>query len=218
MKKQFIVNLLITVVSVSPIAYLFFVWDSIPETYVFRFELNDTFEKVQSRSALLTAVIVLSLAAALLYLLMRYLTKVDPKVNETTPTSTFHKLGFVITLFLIIINYFFILSAQYALMISTSVALAFLGLLITFIGNYMNNLKPNYIVGIRLPWTLSDPENWRKTHQMAGKLWFTGGVLLIVLSFVLPGTLLRPFMIIMFVVLTVIPGIYSYRMFRKKII
>lgn len=217
MKKQFIINLLIVLIALSPMAYLLIVWDSIPETFVTKFELSQTFEKVQSRDTLLTATIAISLVSALLYLLMRNLKKVDPKVSDDTPKSAFHKLGLIITLFFVILNFFLILTAKNAWTISTNMAVAFFGLLVVFIGNYMNNIKPNYIAGIRLPWTLNDHDNWRKTHRLASKLWFAGGLVLIIISFLLPENLLIPSMITMLVVLVIIPSVYSYRIYRNKL-
>ena len=217
MKKQLMINLLIVLIALSPMGYLYITWHSIPETFVTKFELNQSFEKVQSRNALLTATIVLSVVSALLYLLMRNLKKIDPKVSDTTPKSSFHKLGLIITLFLVIVNYFFILSAKNAWTISTNTAVAFLGLLVVFIGNYMNNLKPNYFAGIRLPWTLNDHDNWRRTHRLASKLWFAGGIILIIISFLLPKTLLIPAMITLLIVLVVIPSVYSYKIYRSKL-
>jgi uncharacterized membrane protein len=217
MKKQLIINVLIVLIALSPLGYLFIAWHSIPETFVTKFEFNQSFEKVQSRETLLTSTIILSVVAALLYLLMRNLKKVDPKVDEATPKSSFHKLGLIITLFLVIVNYFFVLSAKNDWVISTNVAVAFFGLLIAFIGNYMNNLKPNYIAGIRLPWTLNDHENWRRTHRFASKLWFIGGIVLIIISFLLSKILLIPAMISVLVVLVLIPSIYSYSLYRSKL-
>ena len=217
MKKQFIVNLLIVLIALSPIGYLFLTWGSIPVTFITKFEFNQSFEKIQSRSTLLTATIVLSAVSTLLYLLMRNLKKIDPNVSDDTPKSSFHKLGIIITLFLVIVNFFLILSAKNGWTINTNIAIAFLGLLVMLIGNYMNNLKPNYFAGIRLPWTLNDHDNWRKTHRLASKLWFTGGILLIIISFLFPKTLLIPAMITLMVVLVVIPSIYSYSIHRRKL-
>ena len=217
MKKQLIINVLIVLIALSPIGYLLIVWHSIPESFIIKFEFNQTFEKVQSRSTLLIATMILSVTSALLYLVMRNLKKIDPKVNDVTPKSSFHKLGLIITLFLVILNYFFILSAKNDWTISTNIAVAFFGLLVVFIGNYMNNLKPNYVAGIRLPWTLNDHENWRRTHRLASKLWFTGGIVLIIISFILSKTLLIPIMIGLLVVLVLIPSIYSYRIYRSKL-
>jgi uncharacterized membrane protein len=217
MKKQLIINILIVLLALSPIGYLFITWHSIPEMFVTKFEFNKSFEKVQSRETLLTATIILSVVSALLYLLMRNLKKVDPKVDDATPKSSFHKLGLIITLFLVILNYFFVLSTKNEWTISTNITVAFFGLLIALIGNYMNNLKPNYIAGIRLPWTLNDHDNWRRTHRLASKLWFTGGFVLIIISFLLPKTILIPAMIILLVVLVIIPSIYSYKIYRSKL-
>lgn len=217
MKKQSIVNLLIVLIALSPLGYLYMHWQTIPESFVAEFEFNRAFEKVQSKRTLLIAVIILSIVSIALYLLMRNLKKVDPKVTDSTPKSSFHKLGIVITLFLIIMNYVLILSVKNGWIIETNIAIAFFGILVMLIGNYMNNLKPNYVAGIRLPWTLNDPDNWRKTHQLAGKLWFAGGILLVIISFLLPKALLLPFMIGLLVVLVIIPGVYSYKIYRSKL-
>ena len=42
------------------------------------------------------------------------------------------------------------------------------GLLLVVIGAIMDQLRPNWFVGIRTPWTLSSEESWRATHR-AGK-------------------------------------------------
>jgi uncharacterized membrane protein len=217
MKKQFIVNLVIVLIALSPMGYLFLTWDSIPATFVTKFEFNQSFEKIQSRNTLLTATIVLSAVSALLYLLMRNLKKIDPNVSDDTPNSSFHKIGLIAAIFLVIMNYFFILSAQYEWTINTNTAIAFFGLIVMLIGNYMNNLKPNYFAGIRLPWTLKDHDNWRKTHRLASKMWFTGGILLIIISFLLPKSFLMPAVITLMIVLVIIPSIYSYSIHRSKL-
>ena len=33
----------------------------------------------------------------------------------------------------------------------------------------MHSIKPNYFVGMRLPWTLESEANWRSTHQFASR-------------------------------------------------
>ncbi len=216
MKKQFVLNTSILLIALSPVIYLLATWSSIPETFVTKFEFNEAFEEVQSKKTLLIATIVLSVVSACLYVLMRNLKKIDPKVTDETPKSAFHKLGLFITLFLVIIDYLLILLAQNQMVINTKVVIAVFGFVVVIIGNYMNNLKPNYIAGIRLPWTLNDPENWRKTHHLAGKLWFAGGILIIVFSFFLSKQFLIPFVTTLLIVLVVIPGIFSYKIYRRK--
>jgi len=217
MKKQSIANLLVIVLALSPLIYLYTSWSSIPENFVFKFEFNHAIEQNQTRNSLLIATIVLSAVSALLYLLMRNLKRIDPKVNDATPKSSFNKLGLSITVFMIILNFLIIQSAISGWVIDSNVATCFFGVLVILIGNYMNNLKPNFIAGIRLPWTLNDPENWRKTHQLAGKLWFAAGVLLVVISFLLPKNFLLPTMFALIALIVIIPGLYSYRIYRNKL-
>ncbi len=54
-------------------------------------------------------------------------------------------------------------------------------LLVFFVilGNYLGNLRSNYFVGIRTPWTLENPETWRATHRLGGRLMFFGGLILL---------------------------------------
>ena len=87
-----------------------------------------------------------------------------------------------------------------------------LGTLYIVLGNYLPTVKPNYTVGIRVPWTLNDQDNWYHTHRFSGKCMVLGGVLLI---------MLLPFMD-MFILFTlalvpgILPIIYSYLYHRKK--
>ena len=61
------------------------------------------------------------------------------------------------------------------------------GLLLFFVvlGNYLGNLRPNYFIGIRTPWTLENPETWRATHRVGGRLMFFGALILLLLQFLL---------------------------------
>src|SRR5262249_49354304 len=49
-------------------------------------------------------------------------------------------------------------------------------LLLAIPGNYLPNLRPNYFVGTRTPWTLENVETWRATHRLGGKLMFFGSL------------------------------------------
>lgn len=53
-------------------------------------------------------------------------------------------------------------------------------------GNVMPRVRPNWIVGIRTPRTLSDPAAWSKTHRVLGTLLLTVGGIIVVLSLIAP--------------------------------
>ena len=60
----------------------------------------------------------------------------------------------------------------------------FVGVIILVLGFILPKCKQNYTVGIKLPWTLHDEENWDKTHKLAGKLWIYGGIIMILLNYI----------------------------------
>jgi len=59
----------------------------------------------------------------------------------------------------------------------------FVGILFVIIGNYLSKIKPNWFMGIRTPWTLSSEENWRRTHQMGGKIFILSGIIFVSIPF-----------------------------------
>jgi uncharacterized membrane protein len=80
----------------------------------------------------------------------------------------------------------------------------------------MHNIKPNYFAGIRLPWTLENEENWKKTHLLAGKLFFAGGLLIAILCLLTPVIISIILFITITIIVTIIPGVYSYRLYKKQ--
>lgn len=61
-------------------------------------------------------------------------------------------------------------------------ALVFVGLIFAITGNYMPKVRQNFVLGIRLPTTLADEDNWNRTHRFAGPLWVACGLLAILLG------------------------------------
>jgi uncharacterized membrane protein len=93
--------------------------------------------------------------------------------------------------------------------------LPFLGLLFAFLGNIFYSLKPNYFIGIRTPWSLEDEQNWRRTHQLAGKVWFAGGLLIILLSMLLPLQAAIIAFISITLIISIIPIVYSFQIYQR---
>lgn len=54
------------------------------------------------------------------------------------------------------------------------------GLIFVVLGNVMPKTQPNWVAGIRLPWTLADATNWQATHRLAGLLMMLGGAAIVV--------------------------------------
>lgn len=82
------------------------------------------------------------------------------------------------------------------------------GLLFIIIGNYLPKCRQNYTVGIKLPWTLADADNWNKTHRLAGIIWMIGGVVILLLAFIKPGLFVGVMIAILLMVF--IPTVFSF--------
>lgn len=53
------------------------------------------------------------------------------------------------------------------------------GVLFVFLGNAMGKIRPNYMFGVRTPWTLASEVSWNKTHRLAGWLFVGLGLFMI---------------------------------------
>ena len=93
------------------------------------------------------------------------------------------------------------------------IVLVFLGLLFAVTGNYIPKVRRNYSVGIKLPWTMTDDENWNKTHRMAAPIWVVCGILLIIFGLI-GYTNWVSFVPILVMIL--LPTVYSLALHLKK--
>ena len=93
--------------------------------------------------------------------------------------------------------------------------LALMGIVFIVVGNYLPKCKQSYTVGIKLPWTLNDEENWNRTHRMGGKLWVASGIILL-LSMLLPASAMVVVVLAVIGVAVFVPTVYSYLLFREK--
>ena len=88
----------------------------------------------------------------------------------------------------------------------------FMGVLFLVLGFILPKCKQNYTIGIKLPWTLHDEENWDKTHKLAGKIWIAGGIIMTIAGLF---NLTFLFMAIIFA-LVIIPTVYSFLIYKNK--
>jgi uncharacterized membrane protein len=91
-----------------------------------------------------------------------------------------------------------------------------LSLFLAYLGNLMHSIKPNYFAGFRIPWTLENEDNWKKTHRLASKIWFAGGIILAVISLLLPVKLVIIVFLVAVLIMSIIPVVYSYRLFKSS--
>ena len=129
---------------------------------------------------LLPAVIVVM--AALVPLLPR----IDPRGGTYEKfRPTYHLVMNAIITFMLVVHLLLLATGLgYRIPVERVVALG-VGLLLMLLGNVLPRTRPNWMLGIRTPWTLSSDRVWHRTHRVGGYLMLGAG-LLTVLATVLP--------------------------------
>lgn len=212
-----ILNRIVWSIMLVPPAYLAIVWKKLPASVPLHFDFRGNADRYGNKKELLISVLILSAVSLLVYLLLKNIYRIDPKRYAAENKDRLLRIGFAVTVFMSAINCMIIYSGVNSSS-GFSVGLIFgaTGLLFAIIGNYMPNIKPNYFAGIRLPWTLENPDNWKKTHALAGKLWFSGGLIMAITCLLIPSKMAFIFFIVITAVITIIPCIFSYRLYKRN--
>ncbi len=201
----------------APVIYLAAVWNRLPERVPMHYNLSGEPDRFGNKSELLLLLAIMVVVNIGVYLLLVNLTRIDPKKKyreENRPRM--RRLAFAVSIFVSAITCFIIYtSLGTSPKFNSKIIVIAVGLLFTVIGNYMYNIKPNYFAGIRLPWTLENENNWKQTHLLGGKLWFAGGLLIAIMAVLLPENIVLAAMFIIITIVTVIPAVYSYRLYKR---
>ena len=92
---------------------------------------------------------------------------------------------------------------------------ASMALMFILLGNVMGQVKQNWFVGIRTPWTLADDDVWRKTHRVSAWVWTAAGALGLVTVF-LPAPLNFTLFMVLILGASLFSIVYSYVLYRSR--
>lgn len=151
----------------------------------------------------------------LLYLLPLYSPKYrqdEERFEKVLPTVTF-----VTILFFVLINVYSYLIAFYGNVIPVNFIYVLIGLLFVFLGNLLPKVPRNFFIGIRTPWTLTDEDNWHRTHRLGAYLFVLGGLLMLLKAFVpYSAQMFHLLSMILALVLFLYPLMYSFILFIRN--
>jgi uncharacterized membrane protein len=198
-----------------PIIYTISVYSALPQTIPIHFDMEGNPNGYAGKDSIWVVMLLMSAVSAGVYLLIKNLPKIDPKKTAGQSPEMYHKIALVLVVFLCAISLMIVYAGVHGSISINHLMLPLLGLFFAVLGNYMHSIKPNYFVGFRTPWTLENEDNWRKTHQLVGKIWVPGGVLITLGSLLLPAKAAFIFFIAMVILMVIIPGIFSYRYYKK---
>lgn len=198
-----------------PFIYLAGIWSSLPETVPLHFDFKGNIDRYGSKNDVLITVPALSLVGLLVYVLLSNVHRISKKAPVENK-SRMQKIALAVLFFITLVQCWLLYIMQTGTLgVSVKFILAAVFLLFAVIGNYMPNLKPNYVAGFRLPWTLNSETNWRKTHDVAGRVWFAGGLLCMLICLLLPFQTALAAAGVLFFIMLMLPAIYSYRLFKQ---
>ena len=214
MKRNLLFTLLMLLVAALPLGYLLSIYGSLPDTIPTHFNASGKPDGFGNRSMVWITSGILAAVSVGLFVLVLNLPKIDPKKTAKLSAQVFQKIGIAVVVLFAGINISLIYSTVHGTF-NDKLVLPLMGLFFVYMGNMMHSIKPNYFIGLRLPWTLEDPDNWRVTHQLGGKLWFAGGIIITVGTLLLPEKAGMVAMLCTVAVMVLVPVIYSYRYFKR---
>lgn len=201
--------------TVFVVAVAFSLWAApqLPERVATHWGLDGQPDGWSSRTFALWLLPMLGIGAALLFAV---LPKVDPrKESYQLHGPTYWMIANTTLAFLSVVH-----AAMIAYGIGWPVDVSIVvgvvvGILLVVIGNAMTRLRPNWFMGIRTPWTLSDDGIWRQTHRLGGYLFSAAGLLVIVAG-ILRLQAIAYLLIGAVIVAGVVPIVYSYVLWRRR--
>ncbi len=195
---------------IAPLFAMLIIWNKLPEQLPMHWNIDNQVDRMGSRWEML-------LMNAGLYVLLLILPWIDPRrKNYSAFSGPYYNIRIILTLFFSTLSACIIAYAAGAEMNISKIVQIGVILLFTVLSNYFINLKPNWFIGIRTPWTMESEMVWRKTHRFASKLGFWGGLATLAVSFFISGTWLVVSLIVYIVFFAIIPAFYSYFLFRKE--
>ncbi len=194
-------------------SYIALIWHRLPTVIVSHYNLTGQPDGWMPKEK---ALLVMAGLGLFIYLLLRFL----PKLNfgGTVQTAVFQRMRFVMSLLTTVAigSLFYMATQSEELHSSQGAMLALISLGIAAVGNYMSILKPNWLIGIRTPWTLQNDRVWTRTHRLGGRLMVAGGMLGALLAVLVPAPYTVGAVVAVFLIVTLVPIIYSYVYFRQE--
>ena len=202
--------ILTSIVTVIPILIGIVFWNRLPDVMGTHFGMNNEADGFSSKAF---AVFGLPLILLAVEWVGAFVTSRDPKKQNISPKMFLLVLWIVPVISLITAATIYPYNLGYPMDVPF-VAELLLGMMFIILGNYLPKARQNYTIGIRLPWTLANEENWNRTHRLAGYLWVAGGILMVIAA--LTGIVKPQWMIAVFLVLALIPCVYSFSLHAKQ--
>ena len=206
-KKHLKLLIVTSLVILLPILAGVALWDQLPDPMPIHWNAAGEIDGWSSKPFAVFGLPFILMAAQWLCLLA---TGADPK-KKNHSDKMIHLVLWIIPVMSVVLHTITYLTALGYGVRTEVVMPALMGLIFAIIGNYLPKCKQNYTIGIKIPWTLDNEENWNKTHRFAGWLWTFCGVAIMLTGFLGSFWIFLPIALLM----VIVPVLYSYLLHRK---
>ena len=208
-KKNLKILIITSLITLLPILAGLILWNQLPEQMPTHWNAAGEIDGWSSKPFAVFCLPLILLGAQWLCVIA---TSADPK-KAAHPEKILHMIFWFIPVLSVVMH-----SLTYAAALGKEVKMeavlpVILGLLFTIIGNYLPKCKQNYTIGIKVPWTLDNEENWNRTHRLAGRLWVVCGLIILFTGFFSLTWIILPTALLM----VLVPFVYSYMVYRKGV-
>ena len=212
MLKKYRKTLIITtIITLLPVLAGVIMWSKLPEQFPIHFNAAGEVDGWSSKAFGVFGLPLILVAFQWLCSLGSL--KMDPKA-ENLESKVFSLVLWIIPVMSIVLHALVYCTAL-GMDVNVQIIMQLLvGLLMVIIGNWLPKCKQTYTLGIKLPWTLADEENWNRTQRFAGPIWVVCGMVIMVCGLI--GGAFLWLMLVAFVVMIAAPTVYSYLLFKAK--
>ena len=207
-KKQFLIS---SIVIFLPMIVGFLMYNRLPDRLTTHWGASGEADGTMGKFAAITVVPALIFV---MHLFCLFMTHLDPK-TETQSEKALLIVYWAMPVTSLFAGCMVLGSAMVKALNAMSALSLFLGILFILMGNYLPKCKQNSVLGIRLPWTLIDEENWRKTHRLGGYAFIIGGIVLTLCAFLPAGYQFFALIAVMLIT-TIVIAAYSHRLHKEK--
>lgn len=199
-----------SVIILLPILFGIAIWDKLPEQMVSHWGGDGVADGYANKAFMVFCLPLILLAVHCLCLLLTSLDKKSKTQNKKIVTLVYG----IIPAVSLVVNGLIYAAALGSAENAVVLIPLLLGVLFMVLGNYMPKSTRNFTFGMKIKWTMSNDENWQKTHRLGGILSFVGGIV-VLLTALLPFEIAMITMLTVVAVIVLVPTVYSYLLYRK---
>ncbi len=216
LKNNTIEWLVILIIIAAPFGYLSTIYNALPQTIPTHFDLEGRANGWGDKSTLIFTTFMMTAIGVGSYFMVKFIHKIDPKKAAGQSPELMKKIAMSVLVFLCLIQMIIIHSSLAEQIDVAKFIFPLIGIFLAVLGNFMHSIKPNYFIGFRIPWTLENEENWRKTHYLVSKIWVAGGILMAVISLLVSPIIGIIASGIILLIMIVLPIVYSYQLYKNQ--